>query len=222
MSTRGRDLEAPAADASEVEYEADVKPPLLVRGTNQGWVLLICGAIGWIASFGLTVEYIHKLESPGDKLVCDVNPFITCGPAMLSDAGHVLGFPNVILGLTCFTIAVVTGVVVLLGARLPKWYWICFEIGLIGAAALITYLQIFSVFGLARLCLWCMIIWATTIPLVVTTTLTSLARGRFGAAGASVGLKLAGWSWVITLLWYLAVIAMIFSGMWDVFALSFV
>lgn len=208
-------------DADEFGEEVGEHTPLLLRHSPVGWILIICGAIGLLASFMLTIEYLHKLQSPTEQLICDINPFITCGPAMMSDAGSILGFPNIILGLVCFTITITTGVVILTGAKLPRWYWICFQLGLVGAAALITYLQWFSAFELGKLCLWCMIIWTATIPLVALTTIANLGHGRLGAGAIGVGRKLASWGWVVVVLWYLAVIGLIAMGMWEAFMLAF-
>ena len=205
-------------DASEGNDDAAL--PWLLRSRPIGWVLVVCGAIGFIASFMLTVEFIHKLQYPDDQLICDISPFVTCGPAMLSDAGHLLGFPNVILGLTCFSVTITTGVVTLLGARLPRWYWICFQLGLIGATAIITYLQYFSAFPLGKLCLWCMIIWTGTIFLVSQTTISSMALGRLGDGLKPFGRRLAGWSWVVAVVWYLLVIGLVLAGMWERIALA--
>ena len=228
----GDDLDGDELDRRELDGAPDEEPfgadevarstglPWLLRSRPIGWVLVVCGVIGFIASFMLTIEFIHKLQNPNESLICDINPFITCGPAMLSDAGHILGFPNIIIGLAAFSVTITTGVVTLIGARLPKWYWICFQIGLIGAAALITYLQWFSAFPLGKLCLWCMIIWTGTIFLVSMTTISSMALGRLGEGLVAVGRRLADWAWVVAVLWYLAVIGLVLAGMWERFALA--
>lgn len=195
--------------------------PWLIRGPRQiAWTLAIGGGIGLLASFSLTLEYLHKLQAPDEGLLCDINPFVTCGPAMLSSASHVLGFPNVLLGLVCFTIVVATAAVSWAGGRMRAWYWAGMQLGMIGAALLISYLQWFSVFQLAKLCLWCMIIWAATIPLVTITTVYNLAHGHLGEAGRRIGERLAPFTVTIALVWYLAVIGMVVGGMWQVFAFA--
>lgn len=215
------DAESGDAEFGDDEHGADRDLPWLLRARPIGWVLVVGGLMGFIASFMLTIEFIHKLQNPNESLICDINPFITCGPAMLSDAGHVLGFPNIILGLAAFSVTITTGVVTLVGARLPKWYWVCFQIGLVGAAVLITYLQWFSAYPLGKLCLWCMIIWTGTILLVTLSTISSMALGRLGDGLVALGRRLADWSWVILVLWYLAVIGFVLAGMWERFALAF-
>lgn len=204
------------AEVDERDSARAEELPRLLRTRESGWVLVVGGAIGLLSSFMLTLEYLHKLQEPSGQLICDINPFITCGPAMLSSAGSILGFPNVILGLVGFAVTITTGVVTLVGARLPRWYWACFQIGLVGAAALITYLQWFSAFELGKLCLWCMIIWAGTIPLVALATISMLATGRLGDAAVAAGRTLASWAWVVVVLWYVAVVGLILAGMWEV------
>lgn len=214
MTDLTRDLdETPATHAK-------ISAPFGDRGL--GWALIVLGGIGLIASFSLTLEYIHSLTEPDAQLLCDISLFVTCQPAMMSSAGAVLGFPNIILGLVSFTIAVVTGVVLTTGAKLPAWYWVSLNIGLLGGAVLITYLQWFSGFQLRALCLWCMIIWTATIPLVSLITIGNLAQGRLGKGAIRIGKALTGWAWVVIVVWYLAVIGLVLAGMWDAIRLSMI
>lgn len=202
----------PAVDRRE--HQLDV--PRVARTGATGWALVILGALGLIATFMLTMEYLHYINNPDDKLLCDISVFVTCQPAMTSQAGMILGFPNFILGLVCFTIAVVSGVVILSGAKLPNWYFWGLQIGLIGAAVLITYLQWYSGFVLKALCMWCMAIWTVTIPLVNFVTIGNLANGRLGQRGRKLGVALAHWWWVIDVIWYVVVVGIVLAGMWEV------
>ncbi|MDA2985715.1 MAG: hypothetical protein O3A98_01030, partial [Actinomycetota bacterium] len=43
------------------------------------------GAMGWIASFGLTLERIKVAGDPGAATACDISPFISCKSVMLSE-----------------------------------------------------------------------------------------------------------------------------------------
>lgn len=206
-------------EAAAVTEAAEL--PKLLRRPTLGWVLLVCGIAGLLASFMLNLEYLHLLTDRDAALICDINPFVTCGPAMLSSAAAIFGFPNVVVGLVSFTVVITTGVVLWTGVQLPRWYFIALQLGLSGAAVMITYLQIFSVFELGKLCLWCMIIWAFTIPLVALVTISNLGYGVFGAAAVPVGERLGQWAWVVVALWYLIVIAMIGVGMGQEFILAF-
>ncbi|MGO2112955.1 MAG: vitamin K epoxide reductase family protein [Pseudoclavibacter sp.] len=214
----GDDLEA-VTGASGADGEL---PWLFRRARNIAWAIVVFGGVGLLASFFLTLEYLHKLRDPGAALVCDINVFMSCGPAMDSWAGSILGFPNIIIGLVSFSLAVTMGMGLLAGARYKRWFWIGFQIGLVGAAVLITFLQWFSGYQIARLCIWCMTIWAGTIPLVTLTTIYNLAKGNLGGALKRVGLALAPWAVTIIIIWYLAVAGFVVAGMWNVIALSFI
>ena len=98
---------------------------------NRGWawVLVVGSAIGFLASMILTIDRIKLLTDPQAVLVCDISPFVTCGPVMSSAAGALFGFPNPLLGIAGFAIAGTTGMVLLAGARLARWYLVCFEVG---------------------------------------------------------------------------------------------
>lgn len=214
------DLDPAASDAALDDGDEGRLPWLVRDARNVAWVLLVCGVIGLAASFSLTLEYLHKLQAPDEALLCDINPFVTCGPAMQSWAGSILGFPNIIIGLVCFAVTITIAMGTFAGARFKPWFWIGFQIGLVGAAALITFLQWFSVMQLAKLCLWCMIIWAGTIPLVTIGTVFNLAQGHLGRGGERVGRAIAPYTWAIVAIWYVAVIGFIFAGMWSTIALT--
>lgn len=223
------DLEADELDElglrspAEPALEDDPRVPTLFRSSRAFGVLLAAlGAAGLIASSMLTLEYLHKLQEPGDALLCDLNPFITCGPAMMSSAGHVLGIPNIIIGLVAFAIALATGMALIAGARMRAWYWIGMQLGVTFGGLLITYLQWFSVFELARLCLWCMIIWSVTIPLAVAVTAWNMVRGHLGAAAQRLGRAWSDFWWVAAIVWALCVVGVILVGMWQTIQLSFI
>lgn len=160
------------------EVETAEPLPSLYGNRGLGWVLLIGGGIGLLASFMLTIEYIHSLTEPDAQLLCDVNVFVTCQPAMNSSAGAILGFPNVILGLVSFTIAVVSGVVLLAGSALPRWYWIGLQVGLTFAIVFVHWLMVQSIFRIEALCLYCMAVWLVTAILFWYVTLYNLHMGR--------------------------------------------
>lgn len=237
MASRGRTSDEPDVDLEETDEEldetfddvderggrgGDALPWLFREGGNLAWALVVFAAIGLAASFSLTLEYLHRLQEPDAALLCDINLFVTCGPAMQSWAGNVLGFPNIIIGLVSFSVVVTTAMGLFARARFQRWYWIGLQIGLIGGAVLITFLQWFSGYELARLCLWCMIIWAATIPLVVVTTIYNLAHGHLGRGGVRIGRALASWTVTIVIVWYVAVAGFVVAGMWNVIQLALI
>ena len=218
------------ADQAELaELEAEIAaakagkriPVIFTRQSRFAWMLLISGIIGIIATGILTVESFHKFENPAESLVCDINPFITGGPALLSDAGRVFGFPNLIFGFPAFAVCVTTAMAIWAGARMRRWYWIGMQCGVIFAAALITYLQWYSVEELQRLCLWCMIIWFATIPLVVAVTFFNSIQGYYGSKIAARAERLSRWWGAFVALWDILLIVYIVVGLREVIALTF-
>jgi uncharacterized membrane protein len=188
--------------------------------SGAGWTILVTGLAGLVAAFVLMVEKIHLLEDPNTALGCDIGPFVACAPVMTSPAASLFGFPNQILGLVCFTIVVTTAVVTLTGARLPRWYWRAFAIGTVLAGVFITWLQYQSIFVIGSLCAWCMLVWAATIPLIVTTLGYSLSTHSIGGpALRPLGSFLRRYAISVVVVWYLLILGAIAIAFYDDFAL---
>lgn len=201
---------------SSVSAESTVANP-----GQRGWgLLLVVGsAIGFLAAMILTIDRIRLLSDPQVALVCDISPFVTCGPVMSSRAGALFGFPNPLLGIAGFAIAGTTGMVLLAGARLARWYLVCFEVGCLAAAVFITWLQTQSLYVIGALCIWCMCVWAVIIPIVVVTTAHTLAAGAFGDGARRVGRLIGDWKVAVIAIWYLVVITAIALRFYREFAL---
>lgn len=188
---------------------------------SRGWgLLLVIGStIGFLAAMILTIDRIRLLSNPEVALVCDISPFVTCGPVMSSKAGALFGFPNPLLGIAGFAIAGTTGMVLIAGARLARWYLVCFEVGCLLAGVFITWLQTQSLYVIGALCIWCMCVWAVTIPIVVVTTAVTLAAGAFGDGARRLGRVIGSWQVVIIAIWYLVVVTAIALRFYREFAL---
>ena len=194
-------------------------PSTLALG--RGWALLVVvgSAIGFLASMILTIDRIKLLTNPATNLVCDISPFVTCGPVMSSRAGALFGFPNPLLGIAGFALAGTTGVVVLAGARLARWYLAVFQLGTLLAVVFITWLQTQSLYVIGALCIWCMCVWAVTIPIFVTTAAQTLSRGVFGPGLRRAGEVIGNWTVAIVAIWYLVIITAIALRFYREFAL---
>ena len=131
-------------------------------------LLIVTGAIGWYASFALTVDKILVLENPQADLDCNFTLLVQCGANLQSWQGSVFGFPNPLIGLGGFVAPIAVGVAILAGAAFARWFWIAFTVGVAGAYAFAIWLQVQSFFFLGTLCPWCMLVWAVTIPLFWT------------------------------------------------------
>lgn len=172
------------------------------------------GAIGLLASLVLTYDKVKALEaaSRGDTFSagCDLNAFVSCSAVVGSKQSELFGFPNSFMGIVGFTIVVSLGMTMALGASLPVPVWVGLQLGATGAIALVTWLQLQSIFVLERLCPYCIGVWIVTIPIFVLTTRSFLGRARPRWRLTSF---LHDWTLLVVLLWYVAVA----SAIWFTF-----
>lgn len=78
-------------------YKEDDLVPTPTRGFS--WTLIITGLVGLLASLTLTIEEIELYKNAGQALLCDINPLLSCSKVMVSEFGHLFGFPNPLIGL---------------------------------------------------------------------------------------------------------------------------
>ncbi len=99
-----------APDATSVR-----RPQAVGASRRTGWVMVLTGVVGWLASFQLTVEDWLLLRDPDRQPPCDISPVVSCGSVMSSPQGSLFGFPNMLLGLGAFAAVTALGVAVLSG-----------------------------------------------------------------------------------------------------------
>lgn len=167
--------------------------------------LFLAGLIGLAASFELMVSKIAVLQDPQADLSCDFSLLVQCGANLVSNQGEVFGFPNPILGLMGFMAPIVVGAALLAGARFANWFWILFNIGILGGLALVIWLISQSIYVLGVLCPWCMVVWSVTIPIFWAVTLRNMAAGVFGDGLRRLGSSLLTWIVLIVLGCYLVI-----------------
>ncbi|WP_407676368.1 vitamin K epoxide reductase family protein [Plantactinospora alkalitolerans] len=143
-----------------------------------GWVLTIGGLLGGGSAFVLIVEKIALLRDPGYTPSCSINPILSCGSVMNTWQAEVLGFPNPLLGVAVFPLVVATGVAVLGGIRLSRWWWLGMQAGTVFGIGMVHWLFVQSVYRIGALCPYCMVVWVVTIIVFSYTTLYNLDRGH--------------------------------------------
>lgn len=180
-------------------------------------VLIITGVIGWYAAFRLVLDKLDVLENPQADLDCNISVLVQCGKNLGSWQGAILGFPNPILGVAGFIAPIAVGVALLAGAGFARWFWITFNVGVLGAFAFCLWLAFESIFALNTLCPWCMVVWSATIPMFWTLTFFNARAGIFGARLKRVGAGLFSWVPAITIAVYL-IIAIVAQIRLDVLA----
>lgn len=148
------------------------------------WVLVFGGIIGLIASSVLTIEKIQLAENPDYIPSCSISPIVACSPVIGSDQASAFGIPNPFLGLAGFAMVWAVGMMLLAGAQnLKKWFWWCFQAGSVFGMVFISWLMYQGLFNIAKLCLYCLVVWLVTIPIFWTTLSYNLRENNFEIKG---------------------------------------
>lgn len=186
----------------------------------MGWLLLVGGLVGLIGAAVLSVERVLLLENPDYTPSCSLNPVVSCGQVMESWQGEVFGFPNPFLGVGTFPVVMTIGVMLLAGARLPRWMWVAFWGGTAFGAAFVTWLFVQSVYLISALCPYCMVVWVAMIPIFVYTTSHVLSEGHVPVP-AGLSRTIRENRGLITAVWLLALAILITVEFWDSWYLVF-
>lgn len=184
------------------------------------YILIVGSIIGLLASFFLMLDTISLLKDPQVDLPCNLNPFISCGNAILSEQGEVFGFPNPLLGIISFGMLLSAGILLLLQkphyetvtkTKGEKIFWLFVNLGLLASFAFVMWFFYQSLYNLGTLCIYCMVVWAVTWPLFLYTTIWNLEENNFSLVlnihfQKSLKDFLNNYHLQILILWYLAII----------------
>lgn len=182
--------------------------PWWAKRRGFGWLSLITGFFSLLAAGVLVGERLQIYIDANHTTSCDFGGAFSCSSVMRSSAAQAFGFPNPFIGLVGFTILVVIAVTVLSGASMPRWYWVCHQIGLTFAWGFLVWLYTEAVYEIGALCLYCMICWfMITLAFVITTARNVLV----GVLPAPVWLHrwARNWAWITAIVLLLACAATI-------------
>ncbi|EOM77580.1 Vitamin K epoxide reductase [Rhodococcus rhodnii] len=143
------------------------------------WLLVVAGLIGSLASFVLTIEKFELSVDADYVPSCSFDSVLDCGSVMATSQAAVFGFPNSLLGIVGFALVTTTGVALLAGASLSRWYWAGLQVGVTAATIFVHWLIAQSLYVVGALCPYCMVVWAATIPVFWYVTLRNLHHGVF-------------------------------------------
>lgn len=135
------------------------------------FIMVVTGSIGFIASFMLTIDLLEILKNPNFQPVCNINPIFSCSSVMESSASSTFGFANSLIGIAGYAAIITIGMALIAGATFKKWFWIGLQIGTTLAMPFLIWLFYYSLYDSKALCLFCMTVWAVTLPLFWYTTL---------------------------------------------------
>jgi uncharacterized membrane protein len=180
-------------------------------GIGFGAFLVTVAVMGFFSAFRLTVDKVDTFVHPTSTLSCNFSLLVQCGANLRSWQGSLFGFPNPLLGIGGWIAVLLVGIMLLSGLRFARWFWIAFNIGILGAFALVCWLISQSVFVLTTLCPWCMATWTVVIPLFWLVTFRNFKEGVFGSSPRvhKVFGQLYAFVPLVTLVSYIAIIVII-------------
>jgi uncharacterized membrane protein len=181
-----------------------------------GVILTAAGLIGTLAAFALILDRIALLNDPSYIPSCSINPLLSCGPVMTSPQAEVLGFPNPLIGLVTFPVVTTTGIVVLAGAQLPRWYWMGLQAGTTAGVVFVHWLIVQSLYRIGALCPYCMAVWVVTITAFWYVTLHNLtsSSSELPDRVRRTGAALTRYHSTVLVGWFLLIAALIANAFW--------
>lgn len=181
-----------------------------------GLLLVIFGAIGFIAASDLSIEKVKLMKDPNYEPTCNISPLLSCGSVMITPQAEAFGFPNPFIGIAGFAIVLTVGMALLAGAQFKRWFWLGLQAGTVFGVSFVTWLQYQSIFSIGALCPWCMVVWAVTIPTFWYTLLYNLREGHIRVSGIWKQLAQFGQKHHLDVLigWYAVIFIVILYKFW--------
>lgn len=150
---------------------------------SKRWVaglLIVFGGIGLLASFVLSVDAFELLKNPDVKLACSINSVLNCLEVMKTPQAEILfGIPNSFFGIAAYSVLVTIGVMMMIGARLPKWFKVCLQIGGLAGLAAAWWMFFDSLYVIGALCPWCLTVTTSTTIIFGAITHYNLRENTF-------------------------------------------
>jgi uncharacterized membrane protein len=203
-----------AVDATRTDSGRDESADGLIgTGRAFSWLLVVCGALGLLASWVITIDKFKLLEDPSFVPGCSLNPIISCGNIMKSEQAQAFGFPNPMIGLVAYPVVIAVGMGVIAGARYRRWFWLGLQAGTLFGVGFVTWLQYQSLYSIGSLCLWCSLAWVITIALFWYTLVHNIKREIIPFPARARDLVLE-FHWVVPVLWYGVIAVAILTRWW--------
>jgi uncharacterized membrane protein len=164
----------------------------------MGWLLFVGGLLSWLAAFALARDS-YLLASAGIAPSCDINPFFSCGNVMETwQASVFFDAPNQLFGVAGYVLPTVVGLALIQGAKLRRWFWSLFALGMFAAWAFLMWLFYQAVFMIGFLCLYCMVVWAIHTIVLWPFLAWAAGKGLLGQASwlTRLGSRTLGYTWL--------------------------
>lgn len=79
-----------------------------------------------------------------------------------------------------FVVVIVVGVLLLVGVWFVCWYWVVFNVGIVGVLVFVIFLIVISIYFFGMFCLWCMFVWLVMILFFWVVIFCNLFVGVWG------------------------------------------
>ena len=150
---------------------------------SKKWVaglLIVFGSIGLLASFTLSVDAYMVVKNPTTALACNINSVLNCLEVMITpQATALFGIPNSFFGMMAFPVLITIGVMIAIGARLPKWFKLCLQLGALAGLAAAWAMFFDSLYVIGVLCPWCLSVTASMTIIFGAVTHYNLRENTF-------------------------------------------
>lgn len=199
----------------ETRYdEQQEETGLIGAGRAFSVLLVVCGSLGLLAAWVITLDKFKLLEDPNFVPGCSLNPIISCGNIMKSDQAAAFGFPNPMLGLATYSVVIAIGLALLSGARFRPWFWLGLQAGTLFGVGFVTWLQYESLYSIGSLCLWCSLAWVITIASFWYTAVHNI-KHRIIPVPEGARSVLLEFHWAVPVLWYGTIATLILVRWWS-------
>jgi uncharacterized membrane protein len=188
-----------------------LKKPL-PSGKFLPYLLTIGGAIGFLASFVLTLDTMSILSNPDFVPNCNINPVLSCGSVMKTEQATVFGFANSLIGVGAFAAVSGLGIALLAGATLRRWLWLAIYGGVSLGFMFVHWLIFESLYKIGSLCPYCMVVWVVTIAIFWSLTSFNLRQSHL--AGNKLSVFINKYQVEISVVWLLIIIGLILERFW--------
>ena len=180
------------------------------------WILIVTGVVGLLMSAVLIYDETQISHNHNYKPSCNLNPVVSCGSVIVSKQAQAFHFSNPYIGLVGFAVIVTTGVTILAGAKLKRWYWLGLQGGAIFGVAFCHWLFYQSVYKINDLCPFCAVTWIAVITLFWYTTYYNFWSGNLTLPEKlkPAGKFAARHHIDILVLWFLIIAALILNHFW--------
>jgi uncharacterized membrane protein len=191
----------------------------LVKFIKKNYLALtvvVFGIIGVWAAFTLTINKLEYYKNPNFIPSCSINPWLDCGAVMKSKWSSLFGFPNMLIGLITYPLAIFSGLTMILNQKnhslLVKIWLLISGLGVIMNLALLYA----SAYLIRSLCPWCLLAGVATSNIFLAILEYAVNNSHISLGKKINSLVRANWMPVFVFLYYSA----IFSFVWLAFYLQ--